>query len=201
MGFSITWFAVPEAHSDSFLQHLGLVPTGETGEYPDSLISSARLDTGWRMLWYNKYECPFLGEKELSSLSHHHDVIACTVEEHCMDSTATLWRLGLRHWFIHHDGSGGAKGFEATGTLPACFDSIRSELEQKQAEAGGTKADVDYLFDIPLAVAQSIVGFKHDEDSPHVIDGTFHVLTQISTATEQSQSQPKRGFFGRLFGS
>jgi hypothetical protein len=199
MGFSITWFAVPESHADSFLKQLNLVPTGETEECPDSLISSAQMDTGWRMLWYNKYQCPFLGEKKLSAISHSHDVIACTVEEHCMDSTATLWRVGVKHWFIHHDGSDGSKGLEFTGALPECFDSIRGDLERKQNDAGGSKADVDYLFEIPLAVAQSIVGFKHDEDSSHVIDGIFHVLARTSPATEQSE--PKRGFFSRLFGS
>ena len=197
MGYSISWFAVPETHADSFFQKLSLVRTGETEEYPNSMISSARLDTGWRMLWYDKTVCPFLEDETLSQLSHHHDIIACTVEEHCMDSTATLWQSGLRTWSIHHNGNDGPKELGIAGTLPGCFDSIRSELERKQTEDGGMDAEVDHLFDIPLAVARHIVGFKHDEESPYILDGVFHVLARGSAIANPSLL--KRGFIARLF--
>lgn len=64
MGFAITWCAVPEAEGDAFLNRLGLTDTGETEEIPESLIGVARLDSGWRLLWYNEYNCPFLEESQ-----------------------------------------------------------------------------------------------------------------------------------------
>jgi len=134
MGYAITWCAVREEDADAFLQSLGLVATGATEEIPDSRISSGRLDTGWRVLWYNEYDCPFLRPTDLRRLSADRDVLLCRIEEHVMASSA--------EW----------------------------------AAEGGDDADVDYLFEIPLKVAQGLVGFKHDEDSPHLVDGAFGVL-------------------------
>ena len=64
-------------------------------------------------------------------------------------------------------------------------------MEKAQLAEGGEKADVDYIFEIPLKVAQSLVGFKHDEDSPHMLENQFTVL---------SRPAEKRGLLGRLFG-
>src|SRR5262245_22482663 len=50
MGFSITWCAVREEGAQKFLDQLDLSPTGETEEIPESLISAAKLDTGWRVI-------------------------------------------------------------------------------------------------------------------------------------------------------
>ena len=53
------------------------------------------------------------------------------------------------------------------------------------------KAGVDYIFEVPLKVAQSIVGFKHDENCPHLSEGYFAVL---------SGSVPRNSFVAWLFG-
>jgi hypothetical protein len=65
--------------------------TGETEEFPESLISVGKLDTGWRVIWYNEYGCPFLRPDSLSNLSINHDVLLCLVEEHAMASSSELW--------------------------------------------------------------------------------------------------------------
>jgi hypothetical protein len=54
----------------------------------------------------------------------------------------------------------------------------------------GGNADVDYIFDIPLKVGQSLVGFKHDEDCPAMAGADFVVLKRTAA---------KRSFFERLF--
>lgn len=178
MGYSATWCAVPELKAEQFLGRLGLTPTGESEELPESLISAARLDTGWRVIWYAEYGCPFLRPQDLARLSVDHDLVLCQVEEHVMASSAELWSGGKRKWWLSHDGEEGPKGLDVDGDLPASFPAIRGELERAQIEEGGDKADVDYIFEIPLRVAQSIVGFKHDEDSTHVIGSEFEVLSK-----------------------
>jgi hypothetical protein len=65
MGFSISWCAVREENADQFVQKLGLLPTGETEEFPESLISTGKLDTGWRLIWHNKYGCPYEHEQAI----------------------------------------------------------------------------------------------------------------------------------------
>ena len=191
MGFSISWYAVREDKAQQLLDRLALSPTGETEEIPESLISTARLDTGWRILWYNKYECPFLRPEDLRVISRDHDVLMCLVEEHVMASSAELWSGGQRRWAIAHDGEDGPKGLMAEGDLPECFASIRRDLEDAQRAEGGDAAGVDHIFDIPLKVAQTLVGFKHDEACPALTEEQFVVL---------SRSAPKKGLVARLFG-
>lgn len=157
------------------------------------------MDTGWRVLWYNDDECPFLRTETVREISRNYEVLVCTVEEHVMDSAASLWRDGERLWHLHHDGSNGPKGLDVAGPPPECFAAIRDAMHAEQEKAGGDKADVDMLFEIPLRVAQVITGFKHDEESTHVIGNQFHVLKR--TIAEQNTPLPvKPGFFRRLFG-
>ena len=190
MGYAISWYAVREANAEQFLQSLGLSPTGETSDFPDSLIATAKLDTGWRVLWYNKYVCPFLRERDLRRISTEYDVLMCRIEEHVMASSAEVWSGDRRKWWLSHQGEVGPKGLDTEGELPNSFAAIQQEMEQLQLAEGGDNAGVDYVFEIPLKVAQSLVGFKHDEDCPHLVDKQF---------VELSRTAPVGGFFRRLF--
>lgn len=191
MGWAITWCAVREKHAEQFLNQLALSATGETEELAQSLISMAKLDTGWRVIWYNKYDCPFLKPRDLGLLSRDKDVVLCLVEEHVMASSSEMWSQGKRKWWLSHEGEDGPKGLDTDGDLPASLTAIRKEMEEAQHAAGGDDADVDYMFEIPLKVAEALVGFKHDEDDSHVIDGHYVVLYRTA---------PTGGVLRRLFG-
>lgn len=191
MGFAISWFAIPQANSSAFFSRYGLSLSGEKSEVPDYLISTANLDTGWTLVWYNQYGCSFLGDRELAKVSQRYDIVRCLIEEHVMASSAELWSGGSRKWLLSHEGENGPKGLDSIGELPDVFQSIRGAMEAKQLAEGGDAADVDYLFEIPLLVAKSLVGFKHDEVSPHMSEGLFH---------EMSRPEQKVGFWTRLLG-
>ena len=109
-----------------------------------------------------------------------------------MASSSELWDRGKRRWAIAHLGEDGPKGLAVEGDLPECFAPIRREMEEAQRAAGGDAAGVDHIFEIPLKVAQTLVGFKHDEVCPHMTDEQFVVL---------SRSAPKKGLIARLFGA
>ena len=180
MGFSISWCAVREESADQFVQKLGLFPTGETEEFPESLISTGKLDTGWRVIWHNKYACPYLRPEDLANLSIDQEVLLCLVEEHVMASSSELWSGGKRKWWISHEGEKGPKGLSVDGGLPEAFPAIRKEMEDLQLAEGGDSAGVDYIFEIPLKVAQALVGFKHDEKCGHLIGGHFIVMSRVT---------------------
>jgi hypothetical protein len=190
MGYSITWCAVREEAVDPLLAHLGLSATGATEEDPESPLSAAKLSSGWRLIWSNQYACPVL-TKELAAFSRGHELLLCQVEEHVMASSAELWSGGRRKWWISHEGENGPKGLETDGELPECFSSIRDEMAAAQRAEGGDDAEVDYIFEIPLKVAETLVGFKHDENYESVVEGRFLVL---------SNGSEKKGFLSRLFG-
>ncbi len=183
MGFSISWCAVREEGADQFLQELGLSPTGETEEFPEALISTGKLDTGWRIIWHNEYGCPYLRPKDLASLSIDHEVLLCLVEEHVMASSSELWSGGKRTWWMSHEGVNRPKGLSVDGELPAPFPAVRKAMEELQLAEGGDDAGVDYIFDIPLKVAQALVGFKHDENCAHLIGGQYTVMSRVIPKT------------------
>jgi hypothetical protein len=183
MGFSISWCAVREESADRFIQKLGLSPTGATEEFPDSLISTGKLATGWRVIWHNQYACPYFRLEDLALLSRDHDVLLCLVEEHVMASSAELWSSGKRKWWVSHEGGNGPKGLCIDGDLPQVFPAIRKEMEELQLAEGGADAAVDYIFEIPLKAAQSLVGFKHDEECAHLIGGRFMVMSSVAPRT------------------
>lgn len=191
MGFAVTWCAVREAHAQQFLDQLGLSPTGDTEEFPESPVSSARLDTGWRIVWCNEYASPMLGPNALAQASRGFDVLLCPVEEHVMASSSELWSGGARQWWISHEGEDGPRGLATEGQLPSCLQEITREMEEAQRAEGGDEADVDYIFEIPLRVAQDLVGFKHDEECRHISKEHFAVL---------SRPARHKSFFARLFG-
>lgn|SRR5208282_1031247 len=103
MGYAISWLAVKDAASEFLLQMLGLTPTGEMAEYRESLFTGRTVSTGWFILVVNQCDHQFVRSKTLASLSTLGDVIACSVEEHVMCSTAELWRNGARVWRVAHD--------------------------------------------------------------------------------------------------
>lgn len=190
MGFAITWFAVPEERLPDLLQELRLTPTGETETIPESMIASARLTTGWAILWYGKYDCPFLGERELAAFSSRGEILRCLVEEHVMASSAELWAGGRKSWGVSHQGENGPNHLEVAGSPPPALDAIRAGLEEAQ-RAAGADAGVDHIFEIPLQVARTITGFKHDEECDGLRDGTFAVLARAAGGG---------GLLARLFG-
>lgn len=192
MGFAITWYAFKASDTEVMMRELNLAPTGEIDEGPDSLIATARLKNGWQVLWYNKYDCPFLDESALQRLSTRTEIIRCLVEEHVMASSSELWSGGNRKWHISHEGVNGPKGLSCDGETPECLADIRRDMETKQAAEGGEQADVDYIFEIPLLVAKTLVGFKHDEVCALFAEPAFSVL-------KRSESE-RTGFFSRLFG-
>lgn len=190
MGYAITWCALREEAADQLLSHLGLAPTGHTEEEPESRFSSVKLTTGWRLVWSSEYACPILS-KGIKTFAGEHEVVLCQVEEHVMASSAELWKGGKRTWWVSHRGENGPKGLETQGELPQCFASIRENMEAAQRAEGGDDADVDYIFEIPLKIAQALVGFKHDENYESVVAGKFAVL---------SGGKTEKSFFSRLFG-
>jgi hypothetical protein len=180
----------PRRSGGSTTVALGPSPTGQIEEFPESRFSSAKLTTGWRLIWSNKYNCPVL-MNALATFASECDVVACQIEEHVMASSAELWRNGGRRWWLSHEGIDGPKGLESDGTLPQSYGVIRKEMEDAQLAEGGEAADVDYIFEIPLKVAQSLVGFKHDENYETAVEGNFMVL---------SNKKGEKGFLSRLFG-
>jgi hypothetical protein len=86
--------------------------------------------------------------------------VSCYLESHVMVSAAAGWENGRRLWSVRHDGEQGIHHLETEGELPLAFTAIRDVLFGKQ-QAQGARPRVDYIFDIPIALAASITGFHY----------------------------------------
>ena len=98
-------------------------------------------------------------------------------------------------WTVTHDAGKGIQHLAVEGDVPTEFSTIKDRLQSKQKEAGGDKANVDHLFDAPVELAQSLTGFRHDQDIDGADKAPFEVLS--------SRSVPKKktSWFKSLFGS
>lgn len=160
MGFSISWIAVKDTNIDSLSEQLNLRVTDQTEEFPESDISGANLSNGWCHIQFNDFDSPYTQEDKLSILSEHHDLIVCQIEEHVMYSKSSFWSSGTLKWSCSHDAQEDLYNLSESGELPENYKEIKNNHTQEQKDSDD---DVDCIFDIPLVLASSICGIKHDE--------------------------------------
>ena len=195
MGFSLSWLAIKGSPRDTALAALGLRGTQAFEELPESPLTGVPLPSGWYMVVANRGEYPtFMEDKTLARISESRELVTCFIEEHVVCSHSSQWRGGRQLWSVMHTAdTGGIEHLEIKGEPPAFFASIRDRMRAKQDEAGGKKAGVDYIFDIPVETAQQFTGYRHDRDIPGAAGKPFEVL-------ETTAATPKRSWPRRLLG-
>ena len=189
MGYSQSSLAVFRKPADAVLASLALRPTGERAAFPESPFVSATLPSGWFLVVADGAEHDIISEERLGQLSTACQVVTCTVEEHVMVSEATGWRDGQRLWRVTHDAQTSIEDLQTEGELPSAFAAIRDRLAEEQRTAGGKDSDTDYFFDIPVELAMSLTGYRHDATIQGLV---FDVLESVRPPTTKS-------LFGRLF--
>jgi hypothetical protein len=173
MSYSISWLMVNGKDRQSLLRELGLEATGKSGEFFDFKISGHALPNGSYLLVTQKCDHPFVSDKHLAQLSVGSKTLSCSIEEHVMYAHATCWDNGKNLWSVKHQGdtAEGRNDLTVSGAPPDSFKAIRDEYAAKQPG----DPDVDWYFEIPLALAKQLAGFKHDETNPG-LDGSFEEL-------------------------
>ena len=100
-----------------------------------------------------------------------------------MYSSAEFWKLGRRIWRVAHDAQRSIRHLQAEGDLPSRYSQILSQARTEQdKEEAGSDDEVDFFFEVPLRLAQDLVGFKHDEESAGVDEDAFTVLESANPA-------------------
>ncbi len=162
MGFAISWIAIKDRKLEEVSESLGVEVTNKTEEFPESNISGVNLPNGWCHIQFDEFDSSFINDNALEELSNSTDVLACNIEEHVMYSSACLWSNGSHIWSVEHDAQQDLFHISPEGTLPRAYQDIEKECFELQKSDG---EDVDYIFEIPLLLAKSFVGIKHDEYS------------------------------------
>jgi len=168
VGYAISWLAVRADSEHSVLASLGLEKTGETEEVPDSNWSATRV-RDWVVIWSNSYE-PRRFRGAGSKLNE--EVIICDVEEHVMFVSVAAFKNGTMNWRVVHDAQQAPNHLEIEGTPPESFARIQREQFARVSE----DREVDFIFDIPVRLAQELVGFRHDGE----LSTAFEILRDTS---------------------
>jgi hypothetical protein len=184
MGYSLSLLAVQTNDPAEVLQQLGYVRTDQFCEYARESLSGYSLPANWFLIVARGCDNRFLQPKILGPLSEHFPVVACSIEEHVMFSSAEYWVSGNQVWHAEHIGENGPIHLNTSGTLPPGFEAMAAAHKEAQEADGGEKAGVDHYFEIPLNAAKEITGFKHDEDIPGINYENFELLRKASSSIE-----------------
>ncbi len=163
MGYALSWLAVRGRLPEQVLADLNATPTGAEIDFAERRLGGCRLRSGWYAVFAKQTDHAWMDPDTLGLLSASAELLACTVDEHRLFTSAELWRAGEQVWQVLHDGQQGYDHLRIVGQPPPPFAGIAVDHRRLQAAAGGAKAAIDHLFQVPPKLAQRVTGFKHDE--------------------------------------
>lgn len=113
-----------------------------------------------------------------------------------MFMSAALWRGGREIWGVRHRGGDfGDTDLVVEGTPPDVFQDLRASYLETQTSLRGTDPRVDYVADIPLELARSVVGFRYDVINPGIDDTTFRALRSDPAGLLAQAARPRWKFW------
>ena len=161
MGFKITWLAFHDKSKADVLDSMHLRDTGIVDEANESPISGASFPKDWTIIWLNQFAHPFAEDASLMLFSQGCTVIACHVHDGTMFSAAQLYADGRQQWAVIRDFQAGEYHLEVDGHPPDNLLEI-AERQTKHQREDSEASGIDYMFEIPLELAESLCGFRHD---------------------------------------
>jgi hypothetical protein len=162
-----------------------LRPTGEGEEVAESSIDAVEIPGGWHLVLFNRGKTD---DQLLARLSAKGELVSCFVEDHVMFSSASGWSRGMQGWKILHDCEEGRYHRDVSGNPPPTLTEFRERLRQEQDAAGGEKADVDFIYDVPAEVAKSLTGFRHHQDIAGLAGDVCHILEPSAEISPKKQA-------------
>jgi hypothetical protein len=194
MGFSVCWIAVRGKSPDAVLNELNFTRTGERSELIETGYYLAALPNGWFVVIDDHQDFHFYNDKTFQQITQSCEIVTCAVEEHTMYSAASHWKDGQKLWSVDHDSSKGVENLMISGDLPLAYASIRDRqlAHQRSDRTANQGIGVDYVFEVPIQLADELTGYRHDKDLEDAGDRPFEVLKQTVL--------PKKTFIQRLFG-
>ncbi len=161
MGFSFSWLAVEGASADTVLEDCGLRPTGAIHADSDGACCFACLPNGWTVIFSQAFA--FAEDRRLADLSRDGArAIGCQIDQDALYCRVACFRDGRVQWSLTHDSGQGPRHLAIEGIVPDGLYDIRNRLEAEQDANDVGDADSDFIFEIPVEVADLICGYRHD---------------------------------------
>lgn len=176
MGFNVSLYVIHDRFAAEVQEVLKLKPTGETEEFPELSACGATTPQGSYILCFN--DRALNSEELMQPILQSSRVLACTVNETCMVSSAYEMNRGIETWTVLHDPANGIEHLEASGDLPEVYNIIRDEkLVDQQHDDEGL---VDHIFDVPVELFVALGGIRYNMDLESDDPEPWHVLAKTS---------------------
>lgn len=176
MGQSVCWLAIEARRVEDVRARLGLEPAEATADPDVAPLVGAALSSGWYVVVARGCDHPLLSPAALRAASEGGLAVACSIEEHVMFSSASGWDRGAERWRVAHAAEEGPRHLASTGAPPATLAGLRERYAKLQDAEDAGEGEVDLTFEVPLALARGIAGFKHDEWTDEDVPGGFRAL-------------------------
>ena len=182
MGACLSWVAVHGKDPQAVLDGLGWRRTGEQEEIPESPTTCTSLRPGWFALIMMNRADAYDGTVDLARLSKGAELVAGFVEEHVMFSGVVLWRDASKVWSVEHDGQEGIGHLAVGGQPPSELAVIIEQAKASHDAEDDGSAAVDFMFDVPVDIAQRIAAFRYDRSDADGVELQFDVLAELPRA-------------------
>lgn len=153
MGLTASWIAIKGVDKEDLFDRLSLEEIGETTDEFSKDFAFAETSEGWSILLLGKWP-PDINEI-VAQAAPCGSALAGLMVENVTYSEVRGYSDGQLSWSVSRYADKG--GTIVHGDPPEPFLDIRQRLEAEQAASG--RDDVDYLFDLPLDLAESLSGY------------------------------------------
>jgi hypothetical protein len=158
MGLNLSWIATRGLDKAEVLARLGLVMTGQTGEYFDTARSCAELPGDWLIVYANRMD--WATPERIAAVSVGGEAVGCQMSETVMWSGAWGCRDGAREWSVTHDPDKDLNGVKVEGDPPSQLPDVMATARRGQERGDDS---VDYMFDVPVELVAAVCGFNANE--------------------------------------
>lgn len=183
----MSWVAFKDLPLAEAALTFGLVASGHTEDVFDYAANGARIGD-WCVVIFDDLIPDLAETRELARISSGRDIVVVHMSETTMMQWAERWKDGRPIWTVRHTSEEGPRHLEAPGSLPPEFDDIKRRRFSEQDEEDSGNAGIDFITEIPVELAESATGFRHD-----ATEAEFFELVPDAGATPKTA-----GFFSTL---
>lgn len=160
MSSRISWLAVALKSRDETLTALGHADSGVPVRPGECAVAGGGLPGGPYVIVLDGFWHPMLHPSAMQALSSDCVVVGYSESENSNTSLAFLYREGRQVWQVSHVLDEGDDNLHVAGAAPAAVASLLAKAKAARATSGH-----DAVFGVPVALASSVCGFRHDAPS------------------------------------
>lgn len=158
MGYELSWLAVPTSHEALALNALGLSCNDGDEPFAPTMLGH-HLD--WSIIIEESFPAMSLTKDNASKISVSCPVVLCSLNEHSMESRASLWDRSHAVWDILH--------ISEIGDRYAHVLESKLHLVSIKELGQQDRTKLDTGFDKPLDAAEKVTGFRYGRLPEHTI--------------------------------